>query len=371
MKRLSLLFTALFSVLFFSCDRNKVEPYQGISMRLLPNVSYTESKPESAVKADFSYTTEPMKLYFYGVTPDEDYPFKVEFPQDASQYRAAYLTYTMCGWNEGPAEWDMTTIVRIKNKKDGKWYEFARAFTPYGWDFGPDWEKTYYMNITEFLPLMEGSTDFSLYYCGWDNTDKRAHALKLGFDFYKGIPERKTIFTAKVYDSHEGSMPAYRRCWPYGVEGWDIEDESRLGERKISIPAGVRSAEVRVDITGHGMDPGFFPDRYVKQANNAAEFDSQTYRVKFNGVELKQTGYVFEPNSDNYPQAGTYRYDRAGWGPGKPANVHYWVIENIPENGAEITLDIDFERFVSKINNADHDSNAYYIISADIYGFDK
>ena len=53
------------------------------------------------------------------------------------------MTYRMgrMGGNEGPGEWDMTTMIFVKNKLDGQWYEIARAFTPYGGSFGPDWEK--------------------------------------------------------------------------------------------------------------------------------------------------------------------------------------------------------------------------------------
>ena len=372
MKRILLFLPAILALSFISCSKNEDVPVEeGIKMSYTNRTPYSESKPESGKKGEYSFTTSAMRLNFFGSKHEECYQFSVDFPADHKKYRAAYLTYTMCGWGEGPADWDMTTIISIKNKADGKWYEFVRGFTPYGGSFSATWSKNYYLDITEFLPMMEDRTDFNIYYCGWDATETKAHAVKLGFDFFEGTPEKNTIFTAKVYDSSENSIPEYRRCWPYGCDGYSIEDNSRLGKRTVKIPAGVKSAEVRVDITGHGMDPGVFPNRKGYTTRNAAEFDYNYYTVIFNGKELDKRGYIFESNEDNYKQAGTYYYDRAGWGPGKMANVQYWEITNIPAEGTEITLDFNLEEFKSYINDPNTDSNAYYIIETDIFGFDN
>ena len=359
-----------------SCDKGD-KGGMSMTMSLSSRTGYSVTKLESG-SGEFSYVTPAIKLEYAGATQEEVPHFTVTFPSDHRKYRAACLTYTMCSWNEGPADWDMTTIISIKNKKDGQWYEFTRAFTPYGGAFDKNWSKSYYMDISDFLPMMVGDTEFSVYYCGWDATDKRAHAVKLGFDFYEGQADKNVIFTSKIYDSCENSTPGYRRCWPYGFDvyegvSYNIEDAGRCGPRTIKIPAGVKSAVVRVDITGHGMDyEGKFNDRAGYQVNGAAEFDYQDYTVVFNGTALAQKGHVFEKNGNNYTQAGTYYYDRAGWGPGKPANVHYWEIKNIPDEGATINLDIDFERYTAgKTMTPNSDGNAYYIVEADIFGYDK
>ena len=369
-----LILSILASCALVSCGK---DDENGLSMSLSSRGSYSTSRPVGTA-GDFSYTTPAMKLEFFGSSQEEVFHFNVDFPAEHGKYKTAYLTYTMCSWNEGPAAWDMTTIISIKNKKDGKWYEFTRAFTPYGGSFDKNWSKSYYMDITDFLPMMEGETTFSIYYCGWDATAQKAHAVKLGFDFYEGTPERNVVFTSKIYDSSDNSTPGYRRCWPYGFDKYDgksynIEDPDRCGPRSIKIPAGVKSAVVRVDITGHGMDYyGSFPDRKGYEVNGCAEFDYQDYTVVFNGTALSQKGHVFESNANNYQQAGTYYYDRAGWGPGKPANVHYWEIRNIPDEGTTINFDIDFERFVAGEDmTPNEDSNAYYIVEADIFGYDR
>lgn len=352
------------------------EEEAGMSMKKLARVSYFKNNPEKQAKGDFSYKTDKMKLTssYHGTNDsDEVLHFKVNFPSDHKEYRAAYLTYTMCATDNGPADWDQTTIVSIKDKKTGEWYEFARAFTPYGGSFSANWNMSWYMDVTEFLPFLEGDTEFSIYYCGWEGESaNKHHAVKLGFDLYKGKPEKNVIFTQKIYDTCEGSIPGYRRCWPYGIDGYSIEDASRLGERTISVPAGVKSALVRVDITGHGMDyDGKFIGRPGYTLNSCAEFDYQNYYITLNGEKLKEYGKVFEGNSDNYEQAGTYWYDRAGWGPGKPANVQWWEIKNIPAEGATLTIDFDFDGFESSFTSPNEDSNPYYIISTDFFGYDK
>ncbi len=349
---------------------------EGLTMKSVARVSYSKTKPEKGAKGDFSVTTDKMMLYskYHGTNDSDDVlHFNVNFPSDHKKYRAAYLSYTMCAEGKGPADWDQTTIVSIKNKKTGEWYEFARAFTPYGGSFSANWNMTWYMDVTEFLPFLEGDTEFTLYYCGWEGQDaSKHHAVKLGFDLFEGTPEKNVIFTKKIYDTCEGSTPGYRRCWPYGIQGWSIEDPARLGERIIDIPAGVKSALVRVDITGHGMDyDGHFLNRPGYTVNSCAEFDYQNYYIKLNGEQIKEHGKVFEANSDNYEQAGTWYYDRAGWGPGKPANVQWWEIRNIPAEGARISLDFDFDEFQSSFTSPNEDSNPYYIISTDLFGYDK
>lgn len=391
MKTIKSIILIALAVSCFAACQDKENPEggkgKGISMSLTDRLGYKTTKYESST-GSFSYTTGKIKLHT-GLHPDsnDNLPtVKVNFPEDHSRYRAAYLTYTMCSTDEGPAAWDQTTMVVIKDKKTGEWYELARAFTPYGGKtgsssdgFNANWSKSYYMDVTELLPIMEGETEIGVYYCGWESEDaSRHHAVQLGFNFYEGTPKKNVIFTKKVYDSSINSTPGYRRCWPYGFEDYEggkysLEAKDRLGERTINIPAGVKSALLRVDITGHGMDyDGEFPDRKNKEPNSCAEFDEQNYTVRLNGKALSEQGRVFERNNSNYEQWGTYYYDRAGWGPGKPANVHYWEIKNIPAEGAAITLDIDFERYVTSSGfTPNSNSNPYYIIEADLFGFDK
>ena len=130
---------------------------------------------------------------------------------------------------------------------------------------------------------------------------------------------------------------------------------------------------MKVSISGHGADRGVFPDRGTtgkgKRANNAAEFDENFYRVILNG-EQKFEGHIFYENDSTYRQAGTYKLDRANWGPGLPLKVDWLEIHNLPKDG-KLNIDFNLDRFNSKVNDLRGEGVANYIIEVDIFGYDK
>ena len=300
---------------------------------------------------------------------EEDSLVKVTFPESTDGYRKAILTYRMGGWNQGPAAWDMTTQICFKSNKTGEVMELQRCFTPYGGSFGPAWQKIYYMDITEYLPYLTGETELYIYYCGWDATDERAHTATLTFDFFEGTPEKRTIYHETLYSSRATGTTGYR-SWCYGVEGYDIEAEERLGIRTVTLPEEVKSIMMRVAISGHGHDPGDFPDRTNYRKNNAAEFVKNYYSIIING-EKKAQGTIWYDNSTTYAQVGTYKYNRANWGPGLPLNTQWWTIENLPRADKDFTIDFDLDRFISTKTEPNADGVAQYIVWVDIFGYDK
>ena len=318
--------------------------------------------------------SDTMRLHFFGWGLDEDTLFTVQLPENVNQYGRCFVRYTMCGWKNGPADWDMTTLIRVKDKETGEWYELSRCITPYGGSFKSDWQKVYYLDVTPLLPLLQGNTEFRIFYCGWDATDKRAHACQLSFCYFKGKNSNgRPAWHQKIYDSTINGNTGYR-SWAYGVEGHSIEDAERLGQRVIQIPAGTKNIVIRSCITGHGQDAltvgnGKFPTRTGYKAHNVAEFDYNEYQFVLNGDSLPKTGYLFEENGDNYKQAGTYKYDRCGWGPGKPCNVHYWTIHRIPSDTETITLDFDLDPYISKNTAPNAESIAQYYVEVDAFGY--
>ena len=371
MKTLKQLFTlAILIAIFVGC--NPEIPNDKCYTRKSTRPAWYNEHPMAGTEADFSVKTDAVRLHFYGWGLDEDSVITVKFPETTNQYNRAILTYRMGGWNEGPSDWDMTTMIMLKNPHDGKFYELARAFTPYGGYFDANWEKLYYMDITEYLPMLNGEVEFHIYYGGWDATDKKAHTVTLTFDFYEGEKEKNTIFYQNIYDSRSSSNIGYRSR-AYGVEGNDIEDVERLGLREVQLPKEVKSLLMKVSISGHGADRGVFPDRGTtgkgKRANNAAEFDENFYRVILNG-EQKFEGHIFYENDSTYKQAGTYKYDRANWGPGLPLKVDWLEIHNLPKDG-KLNIDFNLDRFNSKVNDLKGEGVANYIIEVDIFGYDK
>ena len=273
-----------------------------------------------------------MKLHFFGWGEEQDFSFNLTFPKD-KEYERVIIAYTMTSFFEGPASYDNTTMLFVRNKTDGQWYELTRAFTPYGNAF---------------------------------NTPTRSHSVRLDFNLYEGKPSKKVVWTSKVYDSSRDGNSGYRG-WSYGVKGHDIEDASRLGKREFTLPQEVKSLLMKVAVSGHGHDQGRFIERTGYVTRNAAEFDENTYTIVINGVTQKKTGRIFYSNKDNYPQAGTYLYDRANWAPGNPLNVHYWTITP-PESSRRLSLDLNLEKFESQFTDPKAEGCAQYIVEVDLFG---
>lgn len=342
-----------------------VSPYKVTPIVRLPFFFANPENREAAV----SVASEAHRLSFFGWGEQTDYAFTMQLPNDVSSYDRVLLEYRMGAWGKRPGEWDNTTMLFVENK-DGERYEIARAITPYGNSFGSSWSKTFWLDVTEYLPMLQGETKFYLYYGGWDATDTRAHTVTATFHYYEGKRSRNTVFVHRLYDSSRDGNSGYRG-WAYGVEGHDIEDDTRLGLRTIEVPKNVKSLEMRVAITGHGHDQGTFVERDNYRTKNAAEFDENYYKFVVNGELQEAEGYIFYDNGDNYYQAGTYRYDRANWAPGNPINVQYWSIE-APENGyGTMTIDLDLEEFKSAMTAPNAEGVAQYIVEVFLFGFDK
>ena len=365
---------ALLALLAVAC--NNPDNGGGTTEKELPNETmqlerepFYYENPECRTPA-YSVASEAHRLSFFGWGESTDYTFTMELPSNVSKVDRVLLEYRMGAWNKGPGEWDNTTMLFVEDKTSGERYEIARAITPYGGGFGKYWNKSFWLDVTEYLPMLSGSTTFHLYYGGWDANDNRAHTATATLHYYEGTPKRNVVFTHELYDSSKNGNSGYRG-WAYGVAGHDIEDVSRLGERIVEIPENVKTLEMHVAITGHGHDQGTFVERTNYQTLNAAEFDDNYYEVVVNGVPAAKKGHIFYSNANTYKQAGTYYYDRANWGPGLPIYVHYWKVKR-PENGfGTLSLDLNLEEFVSEMTAPNAEGVAQYIVQVNLFGFDK
>lgn len=328
------------------------------------------SNPETR-QAAFSVSSEAHHLQFFGWSEEDDKRFTLNFPEDVSGYDRVILEYRMGCYGQQPGEWDHTTMLWVVNKADGQRYEIARAITPYGNWFDSNWSKTFYLDVTEYLPMLQGETEFHLYYNGWDGTDTRGHTVTTTYHFYEGVPERNVIYTAKLYDSSPNTNTGYR-TWAYGVAGHSIEDAERMGRRSLKIPTDVKSLLLRVAITGHGHDQGTFTDRNGYFTRNAAEFDYNYYEIYVNSLpQNAPDGYIFYSNADNYTQAGTYQYDRANWAPGNPINVHWWEVKPCYNKDGEMMFNINLEGFDSAFDDPRAEGVAQYAVEVNLFGYDK
>lgn len=355
------------SLTFTGCKKESTPPEPEPIVSQISRTAWYDIYPSDITGTKTSVSSEAIKLEFYGWGEDKDHTFTLDFPDNSAAYNRAILQYRMGAWNEGPSSYDNTTMVFVKNKADGQWYEIVRAFTPYGNSFGANWERYYYFDVTEYLPMLQGTTEFRVYYGGFDATSTRAHTATLTFDLYQGTPERSPIYFAKVYDSSKDGNSGYR-AFAYGVEGYDIEAEGRLSSKSFQIPDGVDQLEMRVAISGHGHDQGTFPDRPGVRGN-CAEFVSNTFTIKVDGVANPTTGNIWTSCAKNYNQAGTYIYDRANWCPGNPLMTQYWQFAD-PHAGRTLTIDFDLPTFISTKTAPNAEGAAQYIIEVDLVGYE-
>ena len=330
----------------------------------LARPAFYDTYPSGITGTKTSVSSEAIKLEFYGWGESTDKRFTLNFPSNSTVYNRAILKYRMGAWNQGPSSYDNVTMIMVKYNNE--WYELVRAFTPYGNSFGANWERYYYFDVTEYLPMLQGATEFKVYYGGFDATSTRAHTVTLTFDLYQGTQTRSPMYFAKVYDSSKDGNSGYR-AFAYGVAGNDIEAPERLGLKTFQIPEGVDQLEMRVAISGHGHDQGTFPDRPGVRGN-CAEFVSNTFKIKVDGVANPTAGNIWTSCANNYNQAGTYIYDRANWCPGNPLMTQYWQFAD-PHAGRTLTIDFDLPTFISTKTAVNAEGAAQYITEVDLVGY--
>ena len=324
---------------------------------------FYKANPESRAPSA-EVCSDELPLAFLGWEAERQ-SFVLNFPE--GERRRVILEYTMGSEGRGPADYDHTTMLFVRNKATDEWLEIARAFTPFGLLFDSSWKKRFYLDVTEFSSLLQGDSEFFIHYGGFDSpTAERLHSVTLRFLLYDGEAERELLAIEKLYDSFATSNSGYRG-WAYGVAGHDIEAEERLGVRSVTLPEGAGDIELRMSITGHGHDMGTFPDIAGYEPQNMAEFVENSYSFIIDGYEQESVGRIFYSNADNYLQQGTYMYDRANWAPGNPANVQYWRITPSQDIEGGMTIDIELPEFVSSFDAPNAEGVAQYIVEADLF----
>lgn len=370
MRKLLTIATLALLVTLSGCEEGKEHSYPSVDgdkrVEQIERKPFYRANPESRPPSA-EVTSEEYRLEFTGWGVDEP-RFTLNFAEGSR--RRVILEYTMGSEGKGPADYDSMTILFVKDKRSGEWRELVRAITPFGGAFDAEWERRFYLDITEYASLLQGDTEFCYYYGGFDATSERAHTFKLRFLLYDGEPQRELLSIVSLYDSYHNGNSGYRG-WAYGVAGHDIEAAERLGARTIELPDDAGDVELRLSITGHGHDMGTFPDREGYERQNMAEFVENSYTFVIDGITQQATGRIFYSNADNYPQKGTYNYDRANWAPGNPANVQYWSVARNSEGDATIAFDLDLPRFESSFDAPNAEGVAQYIVAADLFIYRK
>lgn len=311
-----------------------------------------------------------------------NYDKKAYFPTQGKTFRKIYMYYTLGCAETGCSGWDydvLTQIMHNTGRKDSTvqkldtisqsplvvdttWrvfdvlepYELGRLITPYGTymrdnsnGFNNDWTHTFVYDVTDYASLLQDSVIIRSKYNGWSS----GFSATIKFDFIEGTPHRDVIQIRNVYTRGGG----YQNTAHF--------ETNVIPEKSFKIPAGAKSAQAKVLVTGHGNN----------QSTNCGEFCDKDYYYKVNGnVEFTHRMWRTDCGSVPVrPQGGTYLYSRANWCPGDKVFEQRWELTPFL-TGDSISLDMDIEPYVlAGDGGSSHNiSSTLFFYGEDNYEFD-
>ena len=264
------------------------------------------------------------------------------FPSTKLQVRRINLLVTFgCPDSLRCADWDYLDHIYIRRKggvnSPSLDYPIGRMLTPYGGAFGQDWSFDWKADITDFSLLLRDSVEIEYEHTGYEPNNDRGWKITVTFEIVEGKPVLEPVSILKLYDG----------SFPYGDSTQPIEEQLK----PVSFVAGKNTRHARILIfqTGHGMD-----------ANGCGEFCSHYRELWFDGKMIDKRD-IWKKCGDNplYPQAGTWLIDRAYWCPGYLQQPD--VFDLPVANGAEHTIDINMEPYVTANPSANERISAYLI----------
>ena len=231
-------------------------------------------------------------------------PVTVNLPEDLSPYGRILLTLALEEPKNGFDPWDRLARLWIDHPTLGK-VELLRYITPY--KNGHTWT----VDVSDFRPLLSGPVKL-IQECG---TQGEGWLVTTAFDLYKGPAPRYVYRVVPLW------------CGDPEIGNPQKPVEAFYDKRVVDIPPGTEGAVVRLTVTGHGMSPN---------TGNAGEFMRIGRALRANSAEYRSMLW----KEDNYlnpcrPQGGTWKYDRAGWGPGDI--VRPWVVDVSRDAGASMS----------------------------------
>lgn len=204
----------------------------------------------------------------------------------------------------------ITNSVLTYYKRTPSKVEIMSFVTPYGinLDLGIN-GKAWYFDVTDYLPILEGSKRITL-----ERGGQNQEEMDISFLFIVGTPPRDVV--------------SIQQIWPVGQRAYaDISADNFFAPVTfVADTASAKSFKIRSAITGHGQQGEFIPRNHYLNLNGGA--------IDFNYLVWKEC-------ADNpvYPQGGTWIYDRAGWCPGMPTDVNEFDVTSFFSGGNSASID--------------------------------
>jgi hypothetical protein len=249
----------------------------------------------------------------------------VSFPEAGSWQRIDMIVDLTCPADGNCDNWDRFANVMLVEDPGGaneQVLELERYMTPFnvGMCLRTD--------VTRFAPRLTGTKTIRSFIDTWvgPNEPNHGHGWRttVKFVFHPGAPDPSEV---------PGALVA---LWPFDsveVGNPDAPFDEAMGTKTVTIPQGTTRAELRVVATGHGQGNRL----------NCAEFCSLVHELTVNGV-----AFPFDPwrtdcasNPIGPLQAGTWKYNRAGWCPGAYAIPHVLDITSAVQPGEDAVVTYD------------------------------
>jgi len=210
-------------------------------------------------------------------------------------------------------------------KQPGK-FEILSLVTPYGngLDLG-DQGKTFKIDVTDYAPILKGQKRMSLELGGQNQEE-----MDIKFLFIKGTPTREVKNVQNIWPFRRGNID-------------QILDDTYFEPRMVDASEDNSIYKLRIAVTGHGQNGEFQPrSHFIKAGNQQYNFD------------------VWKECSELpiFPQGGTWIFDRAGWCPGLPTDIHEFDVTEFITQNKEIELDYGINGFTM--------TEANYLVSAQL-----
>jgi len=188
-------------------------------------------------------------------------------------------------------------------------YEILSLVTPYGngLDLGNN-GKTFTFDVTDYAPILKGNKRMSIEMGGQNQEE-----LDIQFLFITGTPPREVLDVQNIWPFRRGYFA-------------QVLDDAVFEPRMVSLLGNGETFKIRSSITGHGSNGEFVErDHYLNVNGGANEFVFPVW---------KECGAI-----PIYPQGGTWLFDRAGWCPGFPTDVHHLDITPYVTAGESVEID--------------------------------
>ena len=188
-------------------------------------------------------------------------------------------------------------------------FELMSFVTPYGiyLNLG-DNGKTWLFDVTDYAPVLKGRKRMTIERGGQWQED-----MDIKFLYIVGTPARDVIDVQQIWKVSSSSYTS-------------IQNERAYETRDVLMPAEGEAFKIRSVITGHGQQGEFSPRHHTLNLNEGD--------IEFDWVVWNECSTI-----PIYPQGGTWIYDRAGWCPGNPSNIHDFDITAYVTPGQTTSID--------------------------------